>query len=80
MYEELEDGRTKIFQSLEGLKTVHQMKPASYNLQVFFNAKSDEVVKLFSKAPTTQKTKLFNTLQVIDPGNISKYQEIVRSK
>lgn len=80
MYEEVEDGRTKIFQSLEGLKTVHQMKPASYNLQVFFNAKSDEIVNLFSKAPTTQKTKLFNTLQVIDPGNISKYQQIVRNK
>ena len=79
MYEETEQGRTKIYQSLETLKAVHQMKPASYNLQVWFNAKSDEIVNLFSKAPQTQKTKLFNTLQVIDPGNISKYQGIVRN-
>lgn len=79
MYEKLDEGRTAIFQSLERLKTVHQMKPASYNLQLFFNAKGDEVVNIFKKAPQQQKTKLFNTLQVIDPGNISKYQGIMRN-
>lgn len=79
MYEKLEEGRTTIFQSLEKLKSVHQMKPASYNVQLFFNAKSDEVVSLFSKAPQQQKTKLFNTLQIIDPGHISKYQNMVRN-
>ena len=64
--------------AIEKLKTVHQAKPASYNLQIFFNAKSDELVEIYKPVAPAEKTKLYNTLQIIDPGNISKYQGMMR--
>ncbi len=70
--------RRTIAQGIEKLKSVHQAKPASYNLQVFFNAKFNEIVEIFKQADPTEKTKLFNTLQIIDPGHISQYQNMMR--
>ncbi len=78
MTEDAANSRKKIADSIEKLKTVHQAKPASYNLQVIFNAKYQELVNIFKPADPAEKTKLFNTLQIIDPGHIGKYQDMMR--
>ncbi len=72
------EAQKNIAAAIDRLKSVHQAKPASYNLQVFFNAKSDELVEIFKPLPPPEKTKVYNTLQIIDPGNISKYQGMMR--
>lgn len=69
--------RKKIAASIEKLRTVHQAKPSSYNLQVFFNAKHQEVVNLFKASDPQEKSKILNTLSLIDPGHIQQYQKIV---
>jgi hypothetical protein len=78
MTEDAADSRRVIATGIEKLKSVHQAKPASYNLQVFFNAKYNELVEIYKPADPTEKTKLFNTLQIIDPGHISQYQNMMR--
>jgi hypothetical protein len=78
MTEDVQAARRVIATQIERLKTVHQAKPASYNLQVFFNAKYNELVELFKPAEPQEKTKLFNTLQIIDPGHINQYQNMMR--
>ena len=78
MTEDAANSRKKNADSIEKLKTVHQAKPASYNLQVIFNAKYQELVNIFKPADPAEKTKLFNTLQIIDPGHIGKYQDMMR--
>jgi hypothetical protein len=78
MNEDAAATRKTIAAAIEKLKTVHQAKPASYNLQVFFNAKYNELVEIFKPADPADKTKLFNTLQIIDPGHISQYQNMMR--
>ncbi|MEO8588088.1 MAG: DUF4835 family protein [Flavobacteriales bacterium] len=78
MTEDAAAARRTIAAGIEKLKTVHQAKPSSYNLQVFFNAKYQELVDLFKPAEPQEKSKLFNTLQIIDPGHISQYQEMMR--
>lgn len=77
-HDDVATARKTIAAAIEKLKTVHQAKPASYNLQVLFNAKGDELVELFKPAEPQEKAKLFNTLQIVDPGNISKYQAMMR--
>lgn len=72
------DAQKAITAAIEKLKSVHQAKPSSYTLQIFFNAKSNEIVEIFKPVPPTEKNKLYNTLQIIDPGNISKYQGMMR--
>jgi len=70
-------GRANILDSMEGLRKVHQLKPGSYNMQLFFMAKSDEIVSLFSEALPDEKGKIVPLLKTLDPANISKYQNII---
>ena len=74
----MEEARTNIASAIEKLRTVHQVKPSSYNMQVFFQAKVNELVELFKPVPAQEKTKLFTTLQIIDPGRISQYQNMMK--
>ncbi|HRH69637.1 MAG TPA: DUF4835 family protein [Flavobacteriales bacterium] len=78
MTEDAIAARKTIATAIEKLKTVHQAKPANYNHQVFFNAKFNELVEIFKPADAADKTKVFNTLQILDPGHISQYQNMMR--
>jgi hypothetical protein len=72
------NARKTITAAVEKLRTVHQAKPSSYNMQVFFNAKYNELVNLFRPAEPQEKTKLLSTLSVIDPGHIQQYQKMMQ--
>jgi hypothetical protein len=78
MHDDVVAARAVISAAIEGLKPVHQTKPASYNLQIFFTAKADELSNLFKPADGREKAKIFNTLQIIDPANLTKYQIMMR--
>ena len=71
------NSRKAIAASIEKLRTTHQAKPSSYNLQVFFNAKYNELVALFKPADPAEKSKILSTLSLIDPGHIQQYQKMV---
>jgi hypothetical protein len=79
MTENKEGARTAIAESIEELRKIHSIKPLSFNLQIFFNAKSDEVINIFSGAFTDEKAKIVNTLNEIDPTNANKYAKINNS-
>jgi hypothetical protein len=74
----LAPARKAVADAIEKLKAVHQVKPSSINLQVVFNAKFDELVNLFKPDDPEEKNKVYNTLQIIDPGHITQYQKIVQ--
>lgn len=77
LYSNLEQGRLSIADALIEMRQTHRIRPSSYNLQLFFLAKSDEILKLFGPAPTAEKTRLLPVLKQMDPGNISKYDSIL---
>ena len=79
MSQNIEEAREEVLKAIEGLKTIHKIKPTSFNMQIFFNAKADEIVNIFSKAMPAQKQKAVQILSEIDPGNITKYQKILSS-
>ncbi len=76
MSADLTSGRAAVLQSLEILKKVHEIKPTSYTMQLFFLAKSDEVVNLFTLAEPGEKTRVMELLNTIDPANNTKYNKI----
>jgi len=76
MSEDKISGRATVLSSLELLKAVHESKPGSYNMQLFFLAKADEIVNLFSQAEQEEKSKIITLLNEIDPGNSTKYNKI----
>lgn len=76
MYSDVAAGRAAVLEALQGLEQIHSQRPLSFPMQIFFNAKSDEVVKLFSQGLPDEKGKAIPLLQKIDPGNGIKYQRI----
>lgn len=77
MSTKVDDGRNNIFDCLQDLKTTYSITPNSFLMQVFFNAKADEIVNIFTPAFPDQKAKLVTTLNLIDAGNSSKYGKIM---
>ncbi|MEO6302741.1 MAG: DUF4835 family protein [Bacteroidia bacterium] len=80
MNEKVEEGRANILKSLDLLKPVYQARPASFSMQLFFNAKSTELVNIFKGATPEEKTKVVETLMLVDPANTTKYLKIQEAK
>ena len=78
MTEDVAAARRTVAAQLDKLKPVWQVKPSNINFQIFFNAKYNELVELFKQDASQEKAKVFNTLQILDPGHINQYQGIMR--
>lgn len=76
MHEKTEEGRANILKALDLLKPVYQARPASFNMQLFFNAKTDELVNIFKGAQPDEKEKARDVLMTVDPANTTKYLKI----
>lgn len=76
MREEREQSRATIFQAIQGLEKVHRDRPASFLMEVLFDAKSDEIVNVFSESNPSEQSRVKAILTDIDPSNISKYDKI----
>jgi hypothetical protein len=80
MAEKVETGRSEIASSLELLRKVYRQKPGSFLLQVFFNAKTDELINIFSESFAMEKSNVAALLQEVDPSNIDKYKTLTSRK
>jgi hypothetical protein len=78
MYDQLDAGRTDILDCLDLLLKVHKARPASFNMQVFFNAKTQEIINIFSEALPADKNRAINVLNQIDATNQNKYAKILQ--
>ena len=76
LFDDVERGRLAMADALIEMRQTHRIRPSSYNLQLFFLAKSDEILKVFGPAPEAEKARLLPVLKQMDPGNISKYDSI----
>jgi hypothetical protein len=64
--------------AIDGLNDVHRIKPSSYNMQVLFYSKSDEIVNIYKPRPMDEKKAVAENCKLLDPGNISKYERIIQ--
>jgi len=76
MAEKPEEGRAAIAESLRSIQKVFRRRPSIYILQVFFDAKADELVQVFSKSYPDEQNRVLAILNEVDPSNGSKYQRI----
>jgi hypothetical protein len=76
MSEDPAAARATILTSLELLIPVAKARPASYNMQVFFNAKRDELINIFKGGTPEEKTKVLEILATVDPSGTTRYQKI----
>lgn len=75
MYENAVKARSEMLNVLSLLNTFNVENPNTMVLQFFFQGKSEELVKLFSKASPSDKLKALEFLQKLDISNASKYNE-----
>lgn len=80
MSERVEEGRANIAESLRDIQKVFRRRPSTYILQMFFDAKADELVKVFSQSYPDERNRVLAILNEVDPSNGSKYEKISESE
>jgi hypothetical protein len=75
-YENENEGRNGIINSLNFLNTLNTDNPNSMIMQFFFQGKSAELVKVFSRANNDIKTRARDILTKIDVTNATAYKEL----
>ena len=66
----------RISSSLSDLLEIHRSRPSSLNMQLFFNAKSEEIIKIYLPAQPAIKNKIYNLLSQLDPSRIKEYNKL----
>jgi len=73
MPQDLKTAKDKIKTSLLSLGKWNSSSPNSYLARIFFDAKSDEIVSIFSGGPSIPITDLIDSLNKMSPMNTSKW-------
>lgn len=75
MYENEGLGRSEILNALNSLNTFNNDNANTMILPFFFQAKTQELIKIFSKATPPEKTKALELLQRLDVPSANKYKD-----
>jgi hypothetical protein len=71
-------GRAVITEVLTTLYNLAKQNPNTLAIQIFFDAKVDEIVELYKKADNTEKKKMVDMLKQVDITHALKYDDIFK--
>ena len=74
MAEKVDDARYEITEALEELRGIYQENPSAFILKLFFDARSDEIIKIYSEAFPNEQARIIKLLTEIDPANSTKHE------
>jgi len=72
-----EDAQKNIIKVLEDIKVIKSRYPGSIFVISFFDAKSDELVNVFSQGSMQERRKAFNLLTELNPNKSDLYSKII---
>ncbi|MCB9365170.1 MAG: DUF4835 family protein [Flavobacteriales bacterium] len=78
MTKDVSQGRKVVLEALKSLESVYNYDRNSFQLQLFFNAKDDELIELFKEAPSAEKMEATQLLKQINPGKANDYEKILK--
>lgn len=76
MHKDLKLAKDNMKKSLAILGKIYQIRPNAFLTRVFFDAKSDEIISVFSGGPSIMIADLVDNLNKISPMNSSKWAKI----
>ncbi len=78
MSDKINDAREEVLNALLDIQRVYREKPDMYMfyLKLFFDAKADEIVNIFSEAPIQDRTRVYQILMEVDKNNERKYARL----
>ncbi|MDR3296774.1 MAG: DUF4835 family protein [Prevotellaceae bacterium] len=73
-----DEARTQVMQALQGMQKIYTTKPDNtlFFYIMFFDAKADEIVNIFSEATPKEKQDAYQLLSVINIINEPKYKKL----
>ena len=78
MYSKPDEGKQAILTSIPKLHQVNRDNPSSILIQFFFNAKSDEFIRILSQLPKQERGQYIAMLSQMDVPNSQKYQALAK--
>ncbi len=79
MSERTEAGRNEIAESLKYIQKVYRLNPNLFIVKLFFDAKFNELINIFSGSFAAEKTKVHTILKEIDPAHLTQYEKLISS-
>ena len=76
MSENLMKGKEGVAKAVETIAVIQKSRPNALLTRTFFDAKTDEIVSVFSGGPATNNSQLIETLNRISPLNSVKWNKI----
>jgi len=80
MVDKIAEGREAILQAITEVQKVHRARPDADMLaiQLFLEAKREEIINVFSQSNATEKAKAVNIMVDIDRLNAQQYQNLLK--
>ncbi len=76
MNSNLKEGKENVSAAIQTLALLQKVRPNAFLTRVFFDAKVDEIVAVFSGGPIVNNTELITTLNRVSPLNSIKWNQI----
>ncbi|MCL9808535.1 type IX secretion system protein PorD [Flavobacterium luminosum] len=76
MSDDQRKGKEGVKKALKTLLEIANVRPNAYLTRIFFDAKTDEIVSIFTDGPKVDVTDLLITLNKLSPTNTSKWSQI----
>ncbi|MDX2002559.1 MAG: DUF4835 family protein [Chitinophagales bacterium] len=79
MYDDLKAGRAQVNQALKKLEGMVRSFPSLMIIQIFYTAKGNEFVTMFTKASPNEKNDAYQSLIILDPTHAEKYSVLLKN-
>jgi len=76
MSEDIQKGKGNVIEAIKTLSDIHKVRPNSFLMRTFFDAKTDEIVSIFSGGPRVDIVPLNEILNRISPLNSVNWNKI----
>jgi hypothetical protein len=76
MSEDIQKAKENLISAITTLSDIHKVRPNSFLMRTFFDAKTDEIVSVFSGGPRVDVVSLNETLNRISPLNSVNWNKI----
>lgn len=76
MTKDVKNAKLGVEKSIQDLGSIYSLRPNALLTRLFFDAKSDEIISIFSGGPAIPISELVNTLNKISPLNSAKWSQI----
>lgn len=76
MTKDVKNAKLSVEKSIQDFGSIFSLRPNALVTRLFFDAKSDEIISIFSGGPAIPISELVNTLNKISPLNSAKWSQI----